>query len=382
MFAPLNAQHMFSEPKIISTSDLKKRSYLSFHYNGKRYREYNANRLGLKIFPNHVKSVLERDRLLIQLHFEYKKALNSGWSPLFVVSSKEVTLIDALTEILNEKLSCAYSETYKRDLKKIYDQFIAFVPSSILTTFAVSIELSIIDKFLAQFNSSSRHYMNKRRGLSVFFSVMVRKGYLEKNIILSSGTQKCKSSLHEIYTREELNNILDYLKLHYSNLHLCCLLTYGCFLRPHKEIRLLSRSHFNEDFTKIVMSGDENKSGRIRNVFIPKYVKDTLQERFIDTNEFNPNVFTLKGNQQFNADYFKTQWSRAKVELLKLGLINSKQTLYSFRHTAAVNVYRKTKDLQILQQLLQHSNMIVTLNYLRGLGEINDERLRDVLPEL
>lgn len=48
--------------------------------------------------------------------------------------------------------------------------------------------------------------------------------------------------------------------------------------------------------------------------------------------------------------------------MLKLGLIEKDQTLYSFRHTAVVNVYKKTKDLHILQQLLQHSNMIVTLN--------------------
>ncbi|MNL18762.1 hypothetical protein D3C87_1399200 [compost metagenome] len=98
-----------------------------------------------------------------------------------------------------------------------------------------------------------------------------------------------------------------------------------------------------------------------------------------DNMEFN--IFTLD-ECAFNEDYFKTQWSRAKVEMLKSGLIRKGQTLYSFRHTAAINVYRKTKDLHILQQLLQHSNMIVTLNYLRGLGEVNDERLRDVLPEL
>jgi site-specific recombinase XerD len=49
---------------------------------------------------------------------------------------------------------------------------------------------------------------------------------------------------------------------------------------------------------------------------------------------------------------------------------------------AAVQVYRKTKDLNILQQLLGHSNMIVTLKYLRGLGEASNDELRNVMPEL
>ena len=68
--------------------------------------------------------------------------------------------------------------------------------------------------------------------------------------------------------------------------------------------------------------------------------------------------------------------------MLKLKLVLKNHTLYSFRHTAVVNVYRKTKDLHILQQMLQHSNMIVTLNYLRGLGEVNDEQLKNSMPEL
>lgn len=52
------------------------------------------------------------------------------------------------------------------------------------------------------------------------------------------------------------------------------------------------------------------------------------------------------------------------------------------RFTVIVNVYSGTKDLQILQQLLQHSDMIVPLNYLRGAREVDDERLKDVLLEL
>jgi site-specific recombinase XerD len=75
-------------------------------------------------------------------------------------------------------------------------------------------------------------------------------------------------------------------------------------------------------------------------------------------------------------------WLKIKDKMLRDGIIDRNQTIYSFRHTAAVNVYRKTKDLHVLQQLLQHSNMIVTLNYLRGLGELNDVRLKEALPEL
>ena len=67
----------------------------------------------------------------------------------------------------------------------------------------------------------------------------------------------------------------------------------------------------------------------------------------------------------YNEDYFKTLWGRFKTEstLLKAG-----NTLYSFRHTGAINVYERTGSLSKLQQVLGHSNLNVSLTYLRGLG--------------
>jgi integrase len=66
----------------------------------------------------------------------------------------------------------------------------------------------------------------------------------------------------------------------------------------------------------------------------------------------------------------------------KEGLIQEKQTIYSFRHTAAVEVYQRTKDVNLLKSLLGHSSILVTLKYLRGLGEYNEEILKDAAPRL
>ena len=42
-------------------------------------------------------------------------------------------------------------------------------------------------------------------------------------------------------------------------------------------------------------------------------------------------------------------------------------TLYSFRHTGAIKVFEKTGSPQKLQQVMGHSDMKVSLTYLRGL---------------
>jgi integrase len=55
-------------------------------------------------------------------------------------------------------------------------------------------------------------------------------------------------------------------------------------------------------------------------------------------------------------------------------------TLYSFRHSGSVKVFEKTGSLQILQQVMGHSTLQVSLSYLRNL-EVNQLDVED-LPEL
>src|SRR5690606_25558993 len=115
-------------------------------------------------------------------------------------------------------------------------------------------------------------------------------------------------------------------------------------------------------------------------VAIPDYVREQIIDRCRELSN-EDNLFSLNP-EPFNEYYFKTAWTRCVIAMRKLGIIEHNQTMYSFLHTAAVNVYRETKDLHLLQQLLGHSNMIVTLKYLRGLGVHNVSELRQVMPKL
>lgn len=373
---------MFTPPQISANLKLDTRSFIFFYYDNKRYKYYNGNRLNISIHPNHSKTLKEKTALLKKLQFEYHKALENGWNPIEIVQHKERTTVKAcFISTLSEKLNSPYSITYKRDLKKICEQFLEFLPLRHQEVDIEKLPLELINSFLNQFKSSGRHYMNKRLMLSIFFSDFVRKEVLSKNPVNKTSRQKVKAKLHDIYTDEQIKAIFIFLKANYYNLYLCALITYGCLLRPHQEIRMLKKKHFSQDYLKIQLSGTENKSAKIRTVYIPPYLQQELKTQFNAVEDNDVNLFTLD-NGFFNDDYFKTQWSRAKREMLKSGLIEKNQTLYSFRHTAVVNLYRKTKDLNILQQLLGHSDMIVTLKYLRGLGEATNEDLKGHMPEL
>ncbi|MCX2472770.1 site-specific integrase [Pedobacter sp. MC2016-05] len=371
---------MFTQPKSILPKQLEDRAYISFYYDGKRFREYNGNRLNLNINPNQCTAIKDKKRLLSHLQFEFTKALNSGWNPL----AKEIelpSLLFALDAVMEDKLSTNLCDLYKRNLIAVTKMFKASLSVAELKANPDQLSLETVERFLNKFQSSERNYINRRRCLGTLINEMVRRGYATKNIVKSTKTARAKASLHAPYSADELRNVLAFLKAHYPNLHLCCILTYGCLLRPHHEIRLLKAKHIVKDCSQIQLSGSENKSKRVRTVYIPDYIKPFLKERLACITDSETNIFTLS-LEPYSVGYFNLLWGKARIKMKESKLLRLNQTIYSFRHTAAIQVYQKTKDIHVLQQLLQHSDMIVTLNYLRGLGEVSEERLKEVMPVL
>jgi integrase len=56
-------------------------------------------------------------------------------------------------------------------------------------------------------------------------------------------------------------------------------------------------------------------------------------------------------------------------------LIERDQTLYSFRHSGAIEIFKRTGSITKLQKAMGHSSINVSLTYLRGLEipELNEE---------
>ena len=82
-----------------------------------------------------------------------------------------------------------------------------------------------------------------------------------------------------------------------------------------------------------------------------------------NTGSTNHNIFT-DSIKSPNPDYFKTLWSRFKRVSR---LIEQDQTLYSFRHSGAIDIFKRTGSITKLQKAMGHSSINVSLTYLRGL---------------
>ena len=71
-----------------------------------------------------------------------------------------------------------------------------------------------------------------------------------------------------------------------------------------------------------------------------------------------------EATQPHNKGYFSLLWRRFKRLDLDIG---TSTTIYSFRHSGAIEIYKRTGSITKLQKAMGHSSINVSLTYLRGL---------------
>jgi integrase len=364
-------------PKIFFSEDLTKRSYVYFFLGKKRIRIYQGAQFGETCSPNQKKTIKSRLRELILLEGIVTAELKKGWLP----GQKKWLVGEALELMVKELITSSYSKKYIRDCTIVSREFMGYcqVNNLILSGLDV-IAPPIVETFLSRFNTSSAYFAIKRRTLSAVFNKIVQRGIMKSNPVKGTSCKRVEAVHNQAFTENQLEVCLAAVREASENLYLCVLFVYCMLLRPHREVRLLTRGNFNEDLTILTLSGDENKSKRIRSIPVPDNIRTillangaiALPEQFnIFTNELKP----------LNECYFSTCWARVKVKLVRHGVITPNHTLYSFRHSAVCSVFKRDKDLHLIQRLCSHKSMMTSLKYLRSLG-LEQVGTLDELPQI
>jgi len=331
----------------------KSQSIIIIYYNEIRHRYWNGNAINVNI-----KS--KDNPTLLKAAFELK--LREGWKPQQkkkIVKEVPITVIQALQKGVEVKIKQGCSERFIKDAKRIIILWKRYESEQQIKNLTLDkLQPSHIRNFLVRPNWSAKTQRTVKSTLSPLLTEF--KPHLVQSVKLKKPT----STLHKPF--DNINEILEAIKAYNKQLYLCCLMTYGCLLRPHREIRELTWSDFSDDLTYIHLSGNRNKSGRNRIVPVPTYVRELLVK-----GEPHHNIFSGKP-QPLNNDYFKTLWSRFKKQSK---MLEQGQTLYSFRHSGAIEIFKRTGSITKLQKAMGHSSINVSLTYLRGLeiAELKEE---------
>ena len=266
------------------------RHFIDFNLNSRRYRLFNGKRIGSSLSPNTYPLKLRRVKTIELADEVYRYLINNNYS--FEKQLDDVGLFDS---IVSKKLSEPLSQNYYKCLCgivfKLRNELV--VKGYISVDFIDSISLK---------NTNNTSYNTTRRHVNVIVNYLYENGFKISKSKLK--TRKQKEVLHKPI--DDVKSLLDSIKEFNYNLYLCSLLTYGCLLRPHQEIRQLKWSDFNDDLSLIRLSGDRMKSKRNRIVPVPKYIREILVK-----GDNNHNIFT-NTIVAYNSSYFKGVWSRFK----------------------------------------------------------------------
>ena len=323
--------------------------YVSIYIEGKRKRIYNGKRYGINISPNkHPQN--NRIEIAKILAHELSKRDNklSPNKPFSDVESFKSNNDRAyLDKALTTKLHSVNSKNHKRLLKFTHGIIIKSIKSD-------KVCVEEINKSLSKYINATSHNTIRSYILNLCKEASKHGMKPIKNYLIPR--KKQVEVLHKPF--KDVKLVLEDLKRFNENLYLCCLLTYGCLLRPHREVRKLRWGNFNDDLSQIFLSGAENKTGRNRIVPVPGYIRKELKK----SND-NLNIFS-KSKSAYNDDYFKTLWGKYKR---KSKILEKHQTLYSFRHSGAIEIYTRMASIDKLKVAMGHSSLKSTLTYLRGL---------------
>lgn len=316
--------------------------YIDFNLNSLRHRMFSGNKIGSSLSPNSYPLRLRKSKTELLAKEVYNYLVRNDYS-----FDKPMNSLERFDQLMSAKLSEPLSKTYR---KALYD-----LASKLRQRLVKSgdINTEYIDSLILKYTNNTS-YNTTRRHLNVLINYLYDNGFKIQKSSLRSRRQI--ETLHKPII--DVVSLLELVKLFNYNLYVCCLLTYGCLLRPHKEIRMLKWSDFSEDLSFIRLSGYRVKSKRNRVVPVPLYVRKELVKGQYDSYIFS------HCKKAYNDSYFSGLWKRFKRhnKSIETGI-----TLYSFRHTGAIEIYKRTGSLHKLQKAMGHSTINVSITYLRGL---------------
>jgi len=355
----MNSILLYTQPAIVGLNS--SRPHVSFKHilSNKRYRVFSGVDFNMGT---------ARGLTPVELALYFRALLNAvttklieGWDPETAKShNKTVTrenkvLKNYSQDFISYVLKADYSLKHKYALKWYWGELLkAFGDWLINDVLQADIQSHLMNRYA----SSNTSYNTAKRYYKCIFNLLVQLGFVEVNPVVGVKSKKAVASINEAFDQVELQALMEYLKANDRVLYRVALLMYTTFMRPHQEIRLLQVKFIHFDDRLLVLPPRFTKNGK--QATIP--LQESVLEEFKFVRGMDPDEYIFG---KVNPDYFATRWGkRVKIKYP----LRPNQTLYSIRHTAAVEMYRKTKDVALIQRMMHHSSMEVTIGYLRSLN--------------
>lgn len=211
--------------------------------------------------------------------------------------------------------------------------------------------------------------------LHVIFDFLIEDKLIFENPFVNIKKQKGTSEGAKYFTASEILVLKKKIMETDSVLWLCVQLLYYCFIRPGEQ-RLLKVGDFNLEDGCIEVRGEISKNKKTQIVVIPEVLREYLYS--IDFNERSPEEYVFGNKKPLG---YNTLYTRHKKILQELHF-GDRYVLYSWKHTGVVRAVKNKIHIKDLQMQLRHHSLDQVDEYLRRLGVMDSDDLRNLFPAL
>lgn len=381
-----------SKGKLVPTIEKGKRWYVYCYFRnpktGKMDYKFRAY-YGI----NNFKTVRDRTACAKNLKKAVEILIDDGFTPFekFIEPENELyalpytTVEKAIKNALKVKKK-HWSENTAGTMSSHINIFIDYLNNNNLNEIDINeLRKKHVAAFLNSLNVSAKSRNNYRASLSSIFAQLVADDLIELNIVSAIPILKVKPNKNKAYTNAQINKIRDYLlKNNPYLLKYLQFVTYA-FLRPI-EVNRLKVGDIDIKNGRISV---KTKTSKHESILIISKLQETIntmniekypKDYFLFTKDQKPNVWITQWEKQ-RQEWFMKQFRKVKIHFH----LGSEYSIYSFRHSFALNLYNKfisdgLTDLQAKHKLMtitRHKSLSGLSNYLRDIGAFVPEDYSD-----
>ena len=368
----------YTTPKLCG-DDLSKDWFVFFYYTDQLSGKKKLFRYKMGI--NRLKTKKERNARASAIISALSIKLESGWSPITkkIENSQNKTVSEALDEIFEIKSAYLTKESIRTYGNQI-DLFKRWLVQEGLDhlytqNFNSDHMRKYCDWMLGVKKYSGKTYNGHIATLRTFFSEMVDRKYMEVTPMEGFKFVRQDTGKNVTFSNEDERKF-ETVKRIDPNFYLATRFVRYCFLR-RTELSKLQVKHLNWVNKTITIPSESAKSRVQDSVTIPKTLERMIErsgvlnldpDTYLFGKHFVPSAEILK-----RLDDFSDMQRRINDKLD----ISEDSTFYAWKHTGVVELYNLTKDPYVVMRQCRHTDIKMTMIYLRSLGCGVNEQVRE-----
>jgi len=376
----------YTYPKLCTRSgDVTKQWYVYFYWliDGKK-------QIRVKRGINYEKNKKDRECYGKDLVQAVLNDLKNGWNPItdkVEATPEDVKVYDALISILELKKSYIKPETHRTYTNAInlFNKWLKLkkYDNLFIQNFSYNHAQQYMDYLLRDRKYCGKTYNGYLGNLSSFFSAIEERNKEIKNPFKGIKTLPEDVGANTTYSEEEEKLLSEFLLKDDKHFYLATRFVKYCFFR-RTEIAKLQVKHINWRSKTIIVPSKNAKSRRQDSVTIGKTMETIIEESGILN--LDPETYIFSNTSRYRTFKFSPGMKKCKRlddfsdrqrDVNKELGIKSECSFYSWKHTGTCELYNLTTDPYVVMRQCRHSDIKITMRYLRSLGLGVNEQVRE-----